>query len=381
MFSDAALLGHDRHAPQRRHTRLPRRAALFGALPSGKWMGKLYYYDSERGIPGAIVNNVWKNSQRQWDRNFFAQGTFQKQLTDRYEILAGAKYARDYMHYLNPDTTLMYVNNRFNQDELYVTVAQKYALSRRWEVSLSTDWQWNHLESDMVNFVQPHRHTLLAALATALDLDVFKVQGSLLGTFVWDRTRLHRKNLAKFSPAIFVQYAPWGEESLTVRAFFKRAFRMPTFNDLYYTDIGNADLKPEYATQYNVGLGWKPVFHGALFTYLHLTADGYHNCISDKIIAVPKGTGQYRWMMMNIGRVRIWGLDLTAPDRDAAPRRHKPHGTPELHLPERPGLLRPRRLSGRRRHLQGPDSLHTQAQRLRERRGKLAQPDLSYSFI
>lgn len=287
-------------------------AALFGVLPSGKWMGKLYYYDSERGIPGAIVNNVWKNSQRQWDRNFFAQGTFQKQLTDRYEILAGAKYARDYMHYLNPDTTLMYVNNRFNQDELYVTVAQKYALSRRWEVSLSTDWQWNHLESDMVNFVQPHRHTLLAALATALDLDVFKVQGSLLGTFVWDRTRLHRKDLAKFTPAIFCSYAPWGEESLTVRAFFKRAFRMPTFNDLYYTDIGNADLKPEYATQYNVGLGWKPVFQGALFTYLHLTADGYHNRISDKIIAVPKGTGQYRWMMMNIGRVRIWGLDLTA---------------------------------------------------------------------
>lgn len=287
-------------------------AALFGALPSGKWMGKLYYYDSERGIPGAIVNNVWKNSQRQWDRDFFAQGTFQKQFTDRYEILAGAKYARDYMHYLNPDTTLMYVNNRFNQDELYVTVAQKYALSHRWEVSLSTDWQWNHLESDMVNFEQPHRHTLLAALATALDLDVFKVQGSLLGSFVWDRTRLHRKDLAKFTPAIFCSYAPWGEESLTVRAFFKRAFRMPTFNDLYYTDIGNADLKPEYATQYNVGLSWKPVFHEALFTYLHLTADGYHNRISDKIIAVPKGTGQYRWMMMNIGRVRIWGLDLTA---------------------------------------------------------------------
>lgn len=287
-------------------------AALFGAMHSGKWMAKLYYYDSERGIPGAIVNNVWKNSQRQWDRNFFAQGTFQRQLTDRYEILAGAKYARDYMHYLNPDTTLMYVNNRFNQDELYVTLSQKYALSRRWEVSLSTDWQWNRLTSDMVNFARPHRHTLLAALATALDLDVFKVQGSLLGTFVWDRTRLSRKSLAKFTPAIFCSYAPWGEQSLTVRAFFKRAFRMPTFNDLYYTDIGNADLKPEYATQYNVGLGWRPEFDGALFPYLHLTADGYHNRISDKIIAVPKGTGQYRWMMMNIGRVRIWGLDLTA---------------------------------------------------------------------
>lgn len=287
-------------------------AGLFGRLDSGRWMAKLYYYDSERGIPGAIVNNVWKNSQRQWDRNFFAQGTFQKQITDRYELLAGMKYARDYMHYLNPDTTLMYINNRFNQDEMYLTLSQKYALSSCWEVSLSTDWQWNHLTSDMVNFSRPHRHSLLTALATAIELGPFKAQGSLLGTFVWDRTRISRKSLARFTPAIFCSYAPWGEQSLTMRAFYKRAFRMPTFNDLYYTDIGNADLKPEYATQYNVGLAWKPYFEETIFRFLHLTADAYHNRITDKIIAIPKGTGQYRWMMMNIGKVKILGLDFTA---------------------------------------------------------------------
>lgn len=287
-------------------------AGLFGAMNSGKWMAKVYYYDSQRGIPGAIVNNVWKNAQRQWDRNFFAQGTFQKQLTDRYEVLAGAKYARDYMHYLNPDTTLMYIDNRFNQDEIYLTLAQKYALTTHWEVSLSTDYQWNHLDADLVNFVYPHRHSFLAAIATALDLEYFKVQGSVSGTFVQDHTRLGSKKMSKFTPAIFASYTPLPEQGLSIRAFFKRAFRMPTFNDLYYTDIGNADLKPEFATQYNVGLDWRPTFDNPVCSYLHLTADAYHNRISDKIIAVPKGTGQYRWMMMNIGKVRILGLDLTA---------------------------------------------------------------------
>lgn len=285
---------------------------LFGTLHSGKWMAKAYYYDSERGIPGAIVNNVWKNSQRQWDRNLFVQGSFQKAFTERYEILAAAKYARDYMHYLNPDTTLMYINNRFNQDEVYVSLAQKYSLTNIWDVSLSTDYQWNHLSSGMVNFVYPTRHTFLMSGATAIDLGAFKAQGSILGSFVWDRTKLHSTSLAKWTPAVFASYAPWGEESVSVRAFFKRAFRMPTFNDLYYTDIGNADLKPEYATQWNVGIGWRPVFTSGLFERLSLTADGYHNRISDKIIAVPKGTGQYRWMMMNIGKVWIWGVDVTA---------------------------------------------------------------------
>ena len=36
---------------------------LFGYLSDSKWHIKGYFYDSEKGIPGAIVNNVWKNSR------------------------------------------------------------------------------------------------------------------------------------------------------------------------------------------------------------------------------------------------------------------------------------------------------------------------------
>ena len=46
---------------------------FFGYMPNGKWHLKAYFYDSERGIPGAIINNVWTNAQRQWDRNAFVQ--------------------------------------------------------------------------------------------------------------------------------------------------------------------------------------------------------------------------------------------------------------------------------------------------------------------
>ena len=54
---------------------------LFGYLTEGKWHIKGYFYNSEKGIPGAIVNNVWKNAQRQWDRNAFVQGNFTKRVT------------------------------------------------------------------------------------------------------------------------------------------------------------------------------------------------------------------------------------------------------------------------------------------------------------
>ncbi|MBR3100132.1 MAG: TonB-dependent receptor [Muribaculaceae bacterium] len=295
--------------------------ALFGVMTDGRWHAKAYYYDSERGIPGAIVNNVWHNSQRQWDRNFFTQGTFQKRVNDRYELMFNAKYAHDYMRYLNPDTTLMYINNRFYQHEAYVSTAHKYTLVTDWDVNVGVDYQWNYLKSTLVNFSYPTRHTLLTVLATAYTWHRIKGQASLLYTHVTDLYTSrsgdqvlahHRRGLDKWTPAIFLSYQPWQEHDLNVRAYYKRIFRMPTFNDLYYTDIGNAALRPEYATQYNVGILYNLYREEGWLSALRLSADAYYNEVTDKIVAVPKGTGQYRWMMMNIGLVHIRGIDATA---------------------------------------------------------------------
>jgi len=87
---------------------------------------------------------------------------------------------------------------------------------------------------------------------------------------------------------------------------------MPTFNDLYYTDIGNITLRPEYATQYNVGVLFQRMPATGFFSGFRFSVDGYYNLITDKIVAVPRGSGQYRWMMMNLGTVKILGLDVSA---------------------------------------------------------------------
>ncbi len=295
--------------------------AIFGTLDEGKWNAKFYYYDSERGIPGAIVNNVWLNSQRQWDRNLFLQGGWQQRLSDRFETMVNAKYARDFMRYNNPDTTLMLVDNKFWQDEIYFSSANKYTIISDWDVDLSVDYKWNHLNANLPNFSKPTRHTALVALATARTWHRFKCQASLLYTMVNDRydsnyqgetLAKHTKWMHKFTPAVFFNYQPVQRYDFYLRAFYKRIFRMPTFNDLYYTDVGNAQLRPEYADQFNIGFWYQRLRESGFFTGLKFTADAYYNTVTDKIIAVPSGRGQYRWMMMNIGKVRIKGIDVTA---------------------------------------------------------------------
>lgn len=85
---------------------------------------------------------------------------------------------------------------------------------------------------------------------------------------------------------------------------------MPTLNDLYYTDIGNVNLKPEFTHQYNLGFHYTKLFKNNVLKQAHLQADAYYNEITDKIVAIPKGSGQYRWMMMNYGYVEIRGVDV-----------------------------------------------------------------------
>lgn len=295
---------------------------VFGYLPNGKWNVKGYFYGSERGIPGAIVNNVWTHSQRQWDRNAFVQGSYQQELFDGYDLMVNAKYANDYMRYLNPDTTLMYIDNSFLQQEVYVSVANKYAIFPEWDVALSADYQWNLLDADLRDFVYPERHTLLVAAATAFELWRFKGQASLLGTFVFENVTRKQytensgtqtgvpDNTYALTPAAFLSYEIL--KGFTARAFYKRIFRMPTFNDLYYTDVGNIALQPEYTTQYDAGLHYSRTWNKGYFRKVEARADGYFNQVENKIIAVPKGNGQYRWMMMNIGYVEIAGCDVNA---------------------------------------------------------------------
>lgn len=290
-------------------------SGLNGYTPhsNGYWQGKFYFYNSERGIPGAIVNNVWKRSQRQWDRNFFAQFSSKNPwlMPDNLDVLFNLKYARDWMRYLNPDTTLMYLDNRFLQQELYVSLANKYSILSNWDINLSIDYQYNTLDANLVNFAYPKRNSLLTALATAFEWRRFKTQASVLGTFVFEN-QANVKNKQEYTPALFLSYQALKKEKLNVRAFYKRIFRMPTFNDLYYTDIGNIRLNPEYTNQYNIGFQYDKNFKKGSLHYLNIRADAYYNEVTDKIVAIPKGNGQYRWMMMNLGYVEIRGLDVSA---------------------------------------------------------------------
>jgi outer membrane cobalamin receptor len=292
-------------------------SGLFGKVADGEWKAKLYFYNSERGYPGASVREKpgeYSHQDRQWDSNVFLQSSFRKKINETYSMLLSGKYAYDYLHYLSDpreDVTTMYIENRYRQQELYFSTANRFTVSPVLSADVSVDFQWNKLNADLLDFVYPARYTALAAAATALHLAKLKLQASVLATFVTETVRSGYSAAGdrdEYTPTFIVSCHPWEKIDLNLRGFYKRIFRMPTLNDLYYTFIGNIKLDPEYTNQYDAGFTFNHKFDSPVLKYIEIQADAYYNQVENKIVAVPT-SNQFRWTMLNLGYVEIRGID------------------------------------------------------------------------
>ena len=277
---------------------------------------KTYFYQSERGLPGATIFYNAENSSKQriWDNTFFTQAHYQNEFSKIWDFQANAKYNRGYMRYLDPT----YLNsdekleNTYLQQELYGSASVLFRALDNLSFSASTDGSLNTLDADLPDFSFPTRFTSLSTLAAKYVTNQVLATGSLLGTFVNETVKkgIAGENQNQLSPYISVSVKPFLNEDFRVRAFYKNIFRMPSFNDLYYTQTGSRTLKPEKTNQYNLGLTYSTSF-GKWLPLLTFTMDGYHNDVTDKIVAYPN-KGTFFWTILNLGKVAIDGLDLTA---------------------------------------------------------------------
>ncbi len=294
---------------------------VYGTLSHGSWHAKAYSYISSRGIPGAIVNNVWRRGERQSDTNIFLQGSMRRDISDSYSMRFMAKYAHYATHYVNRDSTTYMADNHYKQREAYISTTHTLRPLTWLGISAACDVRRTSLTADTNNCPEPVRVTCLTNIATSITTRHFLAQASLLYTYSHDHTRLNNGNqttnastttslyhTSRLTPALYMSYNPMHSRRLTMHGYIKGSFRMPSFNELYYADMGNSYLRPERATQYSIGVRYEtPQRQNTLLWTIQ--ADGYHNTITDKIIAYPKGQ-QFRWTMLNIGKASINGLDI-----------------------------------------------------------------------
>lgn len=100
-----------------------------------------------------------------------------------------------------------------------------------------------------------------------------------------------------YSLGINYQPTPWYQ----LRASHSKNYRIPTFNDLYWQTVGNKDLKPELAYQFEVG-------NDIIFKDFRAQTNVFYNAINDMIIWSPT-EGSF-WKPTNEAKVKTYGFEL-----------------------------------------------------------------------
>lgn len=309
--SDDLSTKEKRHNTEVRNLRLE--GEVFGNFGDKEQLRvKVYYYRSSRGLPGATTYYYNHSSQHLWDKNVFVQTHYQKEFNFHWALQAAAKWNWNYEHYLDPD----YANsegkteNSYYQQEYYLTSSVLYRACDKLSFALSSDESCSKLHANLYDFVYPTRYTWQSGLSGKYVSHYFSLTSSLLSTVTDEHVRQGSagKNYHRLSPFVSLSVMPLSDVGLTLRAFYKDIFRLPTFNDLYYTSIGTRSLVPEKTKQFNVGATYGKQTSG-LLSNISVSIDLYHNKVTDKIIAVPT-KNLFVWSMTNLGKVDIKGLDV-----------------------------------------------------------------------
>ncbi len=273
--------------------------------------GKVFYYYSNQGLPGAVILYNTQSHQRMWEENIFAQLHYRYDISQKVSYQANGKINYSYTRYLDPD----YLNiegkldNKYWQREYYLSNAVLYNPLKGLSLSLANDLSFNNMNTSQQDFSSPMRFSSLSAISIGYYYKRVNLMATLLHTWVSDKVQTGEagNNYNKFTPSVSISCQPFKKENMSIRVFYKNIFRLPTFNDLYYRLVGNPNLSPENTHQFNLGITWSKYLHRNV-PYFSITADAYYNRVNDKIIAIPN-KNLFVWSMINLDKVSITGID------------------------------------------------------------------------
>ncbi|MFH0840266.1 MAG: TonB-dependent receptor [Candidatus Omnitrophota bacterium] len=161
-------------------------------------------------------------------------------------------------------------------------------------VIFGTELSWDKIDSTNINKHKRDREGAFIGYNHSFPLGLLlnaDMRLDRFSTFGWE-----------FSPQAGLGYSI--NDKITLRGALNRAYRIPSFTDLYYTDpanIGNQSLKAESAWSYEGGADYKDTFLEAHVTVFNRNArnviDWTRNSLSEP------------WRALNTGKIDTFGVE------------------------------------------------------------------------
>ena len=274
---------------------------------------KLYAYGSNRGLPGGVIVENPLTTEKLHSENYFGQMFYEYIHSEEVKMKFALKHNTSYDRHRDPIATTISINRyRQQESDLSYTAMWVPKFAKGFSFAWSEELFFNKLSTTNSHVdmpTKPERLTTLSAFSTRYTYKTLSITASMLHTYASESALGGNTapDKSRFSPAIAMLFYPFPKENFCLRASYKSIFRMPTFNDLYYREVGNYKLTPEKTEQYNIGAAYSLHPHSWL-KEMTFSIDAYHGKVKDKIVAVP---GVFMWKMSNVDKVDISGADIS----------------------------------------------------------------------
>ncbi len=162
------------------------------------------------------------------------------------------------------------------------------------------------LKSSDSLFASPLRRKISAIAGARLNFGLIRMRGHLSAQFVneTNQTGQNGKDVFAANPYVSLETRETNWFSARHRIWYRNSLRVPSFNELYYNNIGNTNLNPERANQFGYNFSVFPKDKAGKI--IRIKSALYFNRITDKIVAIPT-QNLFVWSIQNVGIVHAYG--------------------------------------------------------------------------
>ncbi len=264
-----------------------------------------FVLDKRQNLPGAEVIGNPNNNQQLDQTSLFLLGS-KVWKRESYDLFVRGNVDYQNTHYLDTN----YQNQKGEQSSYYNQLNTSGSIGLTKYIGnvlgfIVTDLEYNYLSSNNIKN-EVNRVSNYVTVGAEYLLGSLKFKGFLTNSIISNsgQDRIIRNKLSGFL-GVNYRVVP---EKLYAKLFYKSSFRMPSFNDLYYNNIGNENLDPEQSDQINVAL--TSSFKLGFLNRVGVNVSTFYGVLKNKIVAVPT-QNLFIWSMQNIGMVRNYGGELS----------------------------------------------------------------------
>jgi outer membrane cobalamin receptor len=262
----------------------------------------------DRSLPGAIILYSAPSDEKLLTQTKQFGGDY-SMFSDRFKMRSYLNVSGDQLRYQDP----AYFNNDGFIDNHYQNRSVQSGFNTHLSISKIDLLVGNDVKLDALSSSRelghPFRFSNIGMVGANIDFNYFNISPSLFHHFINDQNLNinHAKYYQRWNPQLALTSSQKLFNNLQLSIWYKHSSRAPSFNELYYSQIGNTSLSPEESQQTNVGYVWvwnKKKVSGSISGNL------FYNRLTNKIVALPT-QNLFVWSIQNVGSVHSYGKDVT----------------------------------------------------------------------